>query len=145
MLMAKRMNWNYKLIDYDEAYKSVGLFMSLSDEDYKFIKAFMFLMTDDEFSSTNVLNKLYNLFDGNAVTAELDFIDKSMSEVSQRLGLLSYMFNVKWAVYDNCFSENVLACINELRQHDLDDKLAFNARIETSNLVHKLFFGYPFN
>lgn len=145
MLMAKRMNWNYNLIDYDEAYKSIGLFMSLSDEDYKFIKAFMFLMTDDEFSSTNVLNKLYNLFDGNAVTVELDFIDKSMSEVFQRLGLLSYMFKVKWAVYDDCFSENVRACINELRQYDIDNKLAFNARVEATNQVYRRYFGYTFD
>lgn len=145
MNMAKRMNWSYHLIDYDEAYKSLGLFMNLSDEDYKFVKAFMFLMTDEEFTSSKVLNSLYNLFDGNDVTVELDFIDKSMSEVSQRLGLLSYMFGVKWAVYDGCFSENVCACINELRQYDINDKLSFNARIETSNQVYKRFFGYTFD
>ncbi len=145
MIMAKHMNWSYHFIDYDEAYKSLGLFMSLSDEDYKFVKAFMFLMTDDEFTSSKVLNRLYNLFEGKDVTTELDFIDKSMSEVSQRLGLLSYMFSVKWAVYDDCFSENVCDCINELRQYDLNDKLSFNARIETSNQVYKRFFGYTFN
>lgn len=145
MIMAKHMNWSYHFIDYDEAYKSLGLFISLSDEDYKFVKAFMFLMTDDEFTSSKVLNRLYNLFEGKDVTTELDFIDKSMSEVSQRLGLLSYMFSVKWAVYDNCFSEKVCDCINELRQYDLNDKLSFNARIETSNQVYKRFFGYTFN
>ena len=92
--------------------------MNLPDEDYKFIKAFMFLMTDDEFSSSKVLNQLYSLFDGNDVTIELDYIDKTMGEVSQRLGLLSYMFSVKWAVYDDYFSKNVCACINKLRQYD---------------------------
>ncbi|NDO18685.1 hypothetical protein FMM68_03340 [Lachnospiraceae bacterium MD329] len=145
MNIAKHMNCDYHLIDYDEAYKSLGLFMNLSNEDYKFIKALMFLMTDDEFSSSKVLNRLYNLFDGNDITMELDFIDKSMSEVSQRLGLLSYMFSVKWAVYDDCFSDNVCACINELRQYNINDKLSFNARIETSNQVYKRFFGYTFN
>lgn len=145
MNRAKRMNWEYHLIDYDEAYKSLGLFMNLSDEDYKFIKAFMFLMTDDEFSSSKVLNQLYSLFDGNDVTIELDYINKTMGEVSQRLGLLSYMFDVKWAVYDDCFSEKVCDCISELRQYRLNDKLAFNTRVETTNQVYQRYFGYTFN
>lgn len=145
MIMAKRMKWDYHLIDYDEAYKSIGLFMSLSDEDYRFIRAFMFLMTDDEFASAETLKRLQNLFEGNAVAVELDYIDTKMSELSQRLGLLSYMLKIKWAVYNGCFSEKVCGCINELRKYDLDDKLAFDAHIETSNSVFNRSFGYTFN
>lgn len=145
MNMAKRMNINYHLIDYDEAYKSLGLFMNLSDEDYQFIRAFMFLMTDDEFASAETLKRLQNLFEGNAVAVELDYIDTKKSELSHRLGLLSYMLKIKWAVYDNCFSDKVCSCINELRKYDLDNKLAFNARVETNNSVFNRTFGYTFN
>ncbi len=145
MNMAKRMNINYHLIDYDEAYKSLGLFMNLSDKDYQFIRAFMFLMTDDEFASAETLKRLQNLFEGNAVAVELDYIDTKKSELSQRLGLLSYMLKIKWAVYDNCFSDKVCGCINELRKYNLDNKLAFNARVETNNSVFNRTFGYTFN
>lgn len=145
MLFAKRMEMDYHLISFDEAYETLGAFMRISDEDYSFIKSFMFLMTSDEFLSDKVVEQLNRLFDENPVRLDLDYRDTTMNESSQRLGLISYMIQIKWAVYDNCFSKTICDCVNVLRKYDLDDKLAFDAHIETNNSVFNRSFGHTFN
>lgn len=136
---------DYHLITYEEAYERLKTFIKISDADYAFIKCFMYLMTADEFNSEEVTKRLNDLFNDNVVKYELNYMDKTNGELSKRLCLLTYMIKIKWAVYDNCFSEKVCSCINEMKKYKLDDKLAFNTRVETNNNLFVRSFGYTFD
>lgn len=144
-LFVARSNPNYHLITYDEAYEKLGTFIKISDEDYDFIKSFMFLMTDNGFKAKETSERLLRFFNDEIVKMELDYMDKTTGELSQRLLLLSYMFRFKKVKYDNCFNEQICNNIEKVRKYNLDDKLAFNTRVETNNSLFSRTFGYTFN
>ena len=136
--------FNGKIISYEEAYNKFSAFIKLSDEDLRFIKNLMFLLTDYNFNSGDVIQKLKEHYKDTLQNVEWHYIGSELNEYARRLSVISAMlpYNVP---YEELFSKQVSDALYEMEKCNVTMKMGFNMRVTAITGISNRFFEYIFD